>query len=505
MTKETDTSLLSQLAQISDRLMRETTLTGLTDLVVRIVQELLRPTDVYFMLFDIRRQTLISEVHRGIPLTRKLQPRLQVTQSVAALLDAGWEILGPDPNRSDRFYLYQDSDVEEHSCIEFRIPLYLDDHHLAVLLLSKKADGTDYTIQEIDLLRTLNNLIALNAERLIRQGKRAAPSGGVFTDGFSLIRRAQYSEILGESEAIHRVIELIDRVAGEDVPVLITGESGTGKELVARAIHRKSRRHDRPLVAMNCAALPENLVESELFGHEKGAFTGAATQKKGRFEYAHLSTLFLDEIGDMSLSSQAKLLRVLQDGSVQRIGGHQTLTVDVRLIAATNKRLMQEIAKGDFREDLFYRINVVQIEMPALRERRQDIELLAHCFFQHYCQIFNKNFSGIDPAAMEWLCHYDFPGNVRELKNLIERAVILETADRITLQSMPSRSTNQIQPLQNPSPKKRLEEIEKEHIEQVLAETGYNKSAAARLLGIARKTLREKIERYGISSADDRR
>ena len=496
--------MLERLANLSDRLISDSDISSLCELAVQVVDDLVNPSDVFLMLFDLDKKTLICESHRGNPLIRRQKPQLRITGSVKDLLDSGWEILGPDLRHTDRFYLYLDPELENQACIEFRIPLFLDESHLAVLLLGKKADGTDYTVPEIDVLRMLNNLLVLCGERSIRCGKEKSRQKSVPRPVFPLFRRNDYEEILGESDSIHQVIEMVDRVAGEDVPVLITGESGTGKELIARAIHRQSRRCSRPMVAINCAALPDHLIESELFGHEKGAFTGAVAQKKGKFEFADGSTLFLDEIGDMAQAAQAKVLRVLQDGSIERIGGHQTLTVDVRLIAATNKDLLHEMQAGHFREDLFYRINVVQIAMPALRERPQDIDLLANHFFHHYCQLFKKNLRGIDDEVMKWLRSYSFPGNVRELKNLIERAVILETADRITMQSIPSLQMHQKS--SKPALRKRqLHEIEKQHIEQVLAETGYNKSAAARVLGIARKTLREKMERYGIVESDPQR
>ncbi|UCE07179.1 MAG: sigma-54-dependent Fis family transcriptional regulator, partial [bacterium] len=311
-------------------------------------------------------------------------------------------------------------------------------------------------------------------------------------------RRVNDVEMVGQSAAIQKVKFLIERVATKDVTVLITGDSGTGKELVARAIHQKSSRNNKPLVAMNCAALPENLVESELFGHEKGAFTGAHCQKKGKFEFADGGTLFLDEIGDMSLATQSKLLRVLQEGTFQRIGGNKTLTVDVRVIAASNKDLTEEICQGKFREDLYYRVNVVQINIPPLRERTEDIPLLAAYFLKKYTDFYGKNINGIADKALGRLMQYDFPGNIRELQNLIERAVIMEPGNELTLDFIP------ISPLTAKIPQSQdstgtLEQLEKEHIKRVIQQVNYNKSQAARILGIARKTLREKMQKYDLS------
>ena len=304
--------------------------------------------------------------------------------------------------------------------------------------------------------------------------------------------------LLGESPGMEYINELIEKIACKDVSILITGESGTGKELIARAIHKKSTRSLMPLVAMNCAALADNLVESELFGHEKGAFTGAYSQKKGKFEFANESTIFLDEIGDMSLQTQAKLLRVLQDGTFQRVGGNKTLHSDARLLAATNKNLLDQIEKRKFREDLFYRINVVQIEIPPLRERGDDIVLLADHFFQYYKNYYRKNLMGINSDVYNWLLNYRFPGNIRELRNIIERAVIMELGDKISIQYMPTSLGNPPQSFQKAESRLSLEELEKGHIRSVLEQVANNKSAAARMLGIARKTLREKIQKYNL-------
>ena len=308
-------------------------------------------------------------------------------------------------------------------------------------------------------------------------------------------KRGQDVKIIGVSQAIREIHSLIDRIASKDVSVFITGESGTGKDLVARSIHQKSNRWQKPFVAMNCAALPETLVESELFGHEKGAFTGAHTLKKGKFEYADGGTLFLDEIGDMSLATQAKLLRVLEDGSFQRTGSNKTLHADVRVIAATNKDILQEIEAGNFREDLFYRINLFQIHIPPLRERREDIPVLADYFLQKFSRFYDKPIKQIRPDSLDRLLQYEFPGNVRELQNIIERAVIMEPGGMLNVDFIPHtirRKTTHASSAINTS----LSDLEKEHIQKVLKQVNYNKSQAARILGIARKTLREKMQRY---------
>ncbi|HEX4900360.1 MAG TPA: sigma-54 dependent transcriptional regulator, partial [Pyrinomonadaceae bacterium] len=243
--------------------------------------------------------------------------------------------------------------------------------------------------------------------------------------------------MVGESTLLQRVYQLISKVAPTDSTVLISGESGTGKELVARAIHRSSKRADKPFIAVSCAALAETLLESELFGHEKGAFTGALIQKKGRLELADSGTIFLDEIGDLSLSMQTKLLRVLQEREFERVGGTQTVKIDVRLLAATNRNLDEAITRGTFRQDLYFRLNVVRLKMPPLRDRREDIPLLANYFARKYAEKCARKILGISPEARRLLESYDWPGNVRELENAIERAVVLGSTDYILADDLP--------------------------------------------------------------------
>ncbi|MFO7996818.1 MAG: sigma-54 dependent transcriptional regulator, partial [Dehalococcoidia bacterium] len=250
----------------------------------------------------------------------------------------------------------------------------------------------------------------------------------------------RFENIIAKSSKMQRLIELIKVVGRSNATVLITGESGTGKELVARAIHSQSHRHNKPFVAVSCAALPESLLESELFGHEKGSFTGAYTQKKGKFEFANGGTLFLDEIGEMSANIQVHLLRVLEEKEFTRVGGNEPIRVDVRVISATNKDLRRAIEKQEFREDLYYRLNVVNIELPPLRERREDIPLLAEHFLHKFASENRKEVAGFAPDAMEFLLDYDWPGNVRELENAIERAVILAKDSLITIADWPQKA-----------------------------------------------------------------
>jgi two-component system response regulator AtoC len=304
----------------------------------------------------------------------------------------------------------------------------------------------------------------------------------------------RFENIITKSPKMQRVIEVIKVVAKSNATVLITGESGTGKELVARAIHSQSNRHSKPFIAVSCAALPESLLESELFGHEKGSFTGAYAQKKGKFEFAEGGTLFLDEIGEMSANIQVHLLRVLEEKEFTRVGGNEPIKVDVRVISATNKDLRKAIEKQEFREDLYYRLNVVNIELPPLRERKEDIPLLAEHFLSKFASENRKEVSGFSPEAMEFLLYYDWPGNIRELENAIERAVILAKDSIIVIDDLPQESLMLAYPN---TPKKSIKEVEKEHILNILRETGDNYSEAARILGVSRMTLYNKAKEYG--------
>ncbi|MGQ9558969.1 MAG: sigma-54-dependent transcriptional regulator [Candidatus Oleimicrobiaceae bacterium] len=316
--------------------------------------------------------------------------------------------------------------------------------------------------------------------------------------------RSPLTELFGDSPQMQEIRRLIKIVSETPrTSVLIQGESGTGKELVADAIHRSSARADKPLVKVNCAAIPENLLESELFGHERGAFTDAKTTKKGIFELAHGGSIFLDEISSMSPALQPKLLRVLENGSFRRLGGTTDIEVDVRVIAATNRDLAQCVREGTFREDLYYRLKVMVIDLPPLREHPEDILPLAKLFLEANNREFNKRIRGIDKEAQRLLLEYPWPGNVRELKNVIERAVILCTGELLTPELLHlGQAPFWVKPLapagQSTSVPDALDEVEKRHILQVLEKYDGNKSMAARALNISRSTLREKLKSYGV-------
>ncbi len=341
---------------------------------------------------------------------------------------------------------------------------------------------------------------ALERERLIRENRELHKE---------LEEQYRFTGIVGKSPKMEEVYELVNQVAATNASVLIQGESGTGKELVARSIHYNSRRKGKPLVILNCAALAEGVLESELFGHEKGAFTGAIKRKAGRFELAHEGTLFLDEIGEIPVSTQLKLLRVLQEHEFERVGGEKTIKVDVRIIAATNKNLMEAVKEGRFREDLYYRLNVVNINIPPLRERKDDIPGLAEHFLAKFSGETGKKMEGIEPAAMDILARYDWPGNVRELENIIERAVVLEKGETVTTSSLPltlrheAEDTDVVKlPEGGGTLTDVLEELERQLIVKALKDNGGSQTAAAAALGLKRSTLRYKLEKYGLVSAE---
>jgi len=312
------------------------------------------------------------------------------------------------------------------------------------------------------------------------------------------------STIIGKSPAIQKIFELIRRVAPTKASVLITGESGVGKELVADAIHNLSPRADKPFIKVHCAALAESLLESELFGHEKGSFTGAQARKKGRFELAHEGTLFLDEIGEINQNVQIKILRVLQEKRFERVGGEETIESDVRVIAATNKDLKNEITAGTFREDLYYRLNVVNIHVPPLRERKDDIPLLAGAFLEEFSADNDKKMEGFDPKARAALYSYSWPGNVRELRNCIESAVVMSPGGLITIDDLPPGvRTSAEESIIRITPGSSLADAERILIRETLATQAGNKSRTAEILGIGRKTLYQKIQEYGLESATD--
>lgn len=330
------------------------------------------------------------------------------------------------------------------------------------------------------------------------------------------IRRQEgCGELIGRSEVMLKIYDMIEKAAKTDINVLIYGDSGTGKELVAQEIHKRSKRSDKKFVATNCAAFPESLIESELFGHEKGAFTGAGEQRKGKMEEANGGTLFLDEIGDMSMNTQAKILRVLQEKTFERLGGNNTIHSDVRFISATNKDLLQEIEEGKFREDLYYRIKVLDIYLPPLRQRGNDIPLLINHFLEIFSRKYNKNMQGITPEAMQKMMSYHWPGNIRQLKNVMEKSVLLACNDTLGMEDLPSEilqsnlcKDQEILPMSGSTfsfkEAKRIyvQEFEKQFIIQHLRQYKGNISQTAHALDMPRQSLQQKLKELGINARE---
>ncbi len=326
-----------------------------------------------------------------------------------------------------------------------------------------------------------------------------------------VLEKSSYEGIVGRCDPMLRIFEMIERVAPTNANVMIMGESGTGKELVASALHSRSERRDHPFVPINCAAIPETLMESELFGHVRGAFTGAVQQKKGLFEQAHRGTLFLDEVGELPHGMQSKLLRAIQERSFRRIGGNEDIAVDVRILCASKQNLEEWMKEGRFRDDLFFRLNVIQIVVPALRDRREDIPSLARFFLSKFAAKMGKQITRVDGEAMRALQSYDFPGNVRELENILERATIIETKDVISLGSLPQNVTKLgtreviVTPFspdladgEAVSLDAEMDRLEKSMLLKALEKTGGNKTEAAKLLNITFRSMRYRLEKHGI-------
>jgi transcriptional regulator with PAS, ATPase and Fis domain len=387
----------------------------------------------------------------------------------------------------------------EKAIVEFKAVLKTDPDHVNAI----------YNLGQVYYHEGLTGRMKQDYEEFVKSSKNAASI--LFSLSKSMVsaaaakpeRRGEETHIVGESASMKRIQDLIKRAAASDATVLILGENGTGKELVARSIHELSARHDKPFVAINCSALSESLLESELFGHEKGSFTGAAGQKLGKFEVANQGSVFLDEIGEIALSTQVKLLRVLQERQLERVGGNETVKVDIRVIAATNRDLKQAIQMGRFREDLFYRLNVIVVEMPPLRAREGDLSLLIQYFLEKMKAKRQTRFERVSREALEIMRQYRWPGNVRELENIIERIVTLNDDEVIRPEHLPAELTGS--PILVASAGEKLlpasgvlQSVEREMIVKVLQEARFNKKEAASRLGISRPTLYQKIRKYGI-------
>ncbi len=416
---------------------------------------------------------LAGDRRKGMDLFRRELPRL-------VTLDLG---LPPHPRQATEGLLALSEMLEMNSKAKILVVSGNSDQKNALQAIEQGAYDFFTKPIEIDAiqhtLRRADHLFQLEAEN--RQLKKQPIAG---------------SGMIGNSRAMENLHKTINKISNNSFPVLITGESGTGKELVAHAIHEKSERAALPFVAINCGAIPENLMESELFGHEKGAFTGAHAQKKGRIEFAEGGTLFLDEIGELPLNLQVKLLRFLQEKTLERVGGHKTLEIDVRVLAATNRDLKQGISEGRFREDLFYRLSVVSIVSPPLREREGDPLLLARAFIQRFCEETGKRNKRLTQETSKAITAYDWPGNVRELENKIKRAVVMAEGPSLTLEDLELSTLSTLAPL--PRLKDAKDQLERDLIQNALSRTGGNITHAATALGISRQSFHDILSKHKI-------
>ncbi len=485
-------------------------------------KELLGAEACSLILLDEERQELFFPVFSDERLTDQktlAEIRFPAHEGLAGRsLREGRSFLVSDVSREPGFY----AKVDEYTNLTTRsllcVPLRTLRGNIGVLEVINKKEG-EFTEEDLNFLEMLGANVAVAIENARGYQALQDEKERYRTENVQLLRELQekhcFEGIIGISRKFLSVLEVVKQVAPTQAPVLITGESGTGKELIARAIHYNSDRAHKPFIVINCAAIPRELLESELFGHEKGAFTGAITAKKGKFELAHGGTLFLDEIGDLDLSLQVKLLRVLQSGEVQSVGSEEVKIVDVRIVAATNQSLKSMLDAGSFRPDLYYRLNVVPVHLPPLRERREDIPLLIHHFLQKYQT--GKKVVDISPAATQILMQYHFPGNIRELENILQRAVILCRGPLILPEDLPEEvrgtthsasfipskipeTNEELKAAKAFARQKASEEVERLFILHMLQKTGGNVSEAARQAGINRSWLQQMVSKLGLDT-----
>lgn len=448
------------------------------------------------LLLDEKTNRLYFKVATGTKKEEVKQFEIKMGQGIAGYVaEKDKPLLIKDANKDKRWYRHISNQIGFKTKSIACVPMHLQKKVIGVIEFMNKTDGSAFQNKDLELLTVFADLAAVaigNAKKFQLVEKE--------NQGLKAELTAKH-QIIGKSKAIQNALSDALQVADSMASTLILGESGTGKELLARLIHKGSSRKDRHLVTLNCAALPESLLEAELFGHEKGAFTGATAQKLGKFELADESTIFLDEIAEMSQQMQAKLLRVLQDGIFYRVGGTTPISIDIRVIAATNKNIADAVKKGLFREDLYYRLNVVEIHMPPLRERKEDIPLLA----KHFVQLFQKEKGyaeiEITDAAMQKMVNYDWPGNVRELQNALERAVVMGNGKELRPENLPMlysvESTMDDIPV-GLSLQEAVDEFKKKFIQLNLKNTSGNQTKAASLMGIQRTYLSRLISKYNL-------
>jgi Nif-specific regulatory protein len=503
---------LQALYEIGQALSSVHDLDHLLQIAVERVVTLLDIEGASIILLDEERDELyfakVANDRHGGHEQRLREHRFPAKQGFAGwVIQEGQSLIVPDVDRDPRHYRGVDAQTGMKTRSLICAPLRTKDRTLGVLEGINKIHGV-FTIEDVRLLEAFANQLALALEnaRLI-QDLRAAQERLSEENRYLrevMGQEVQFDTLVGESPTMQEVYRLVQRVLNTTSNVLLTGESGTGKDLIARVLHYQGPRAKGPFIAVNCAAIPETLLEAELFGYERGAFTGATQRKPGRFELAAGGTLFLNEIGDMSPVLQAKLLQVLQDKQFERLGGTETITTDARIVAATNQDLERLIAEGRFRSDLFYRLNVYPIALPPLRERQEDLGPLTMFFLKNFSQKLRKEVVGISKDALGLLERYSWPGNVRELENVLERAVILSQGTIVTAQDLPSLRDHLRAPTLSsdvfrlPSGGLVLADVEKTLIRQALDQSHQNKSHAAKLLGLSRTQLRTRMRHFGL-------
>jgi Nif-specific regulatory protein len=467
----------------------------LLELIVETATHMMDAKASSLLLLDEKTKRLYFKVATGEKKEDVKKFEIELGQGIAGhVAKTGEPVLISDVRKDPRWYkeISESIGFETHSIA--CVPMKMKGKIIGVVEIIDKADGTDIVERDIKMLGVLAELAAVaigNAKEIANVKKEVLDLKEELG--------AKY-EIVGDSKALSKAISDAFKVANSAVSTLIVGESGTGKELLARLIHRAGARRDKPMIVLNCAALPEPLLEDELFGHEKGAYTGAIGQKIGKFELADGGTIFLDEIGEMHSGMQAKLLRVLQEGCFYRVGGNKSVYVDVRVIAATNKKIDEEVSSGRFREDLYYRLNVVQIHVPPLRERKEDVPLLA----RHFVDIFKQERGlpklTISKNAMDKMIQYDWPGNVREMRNALERSVVMGNSLEILPEDMPIPILKPTHPGMRVglTLEEAMNSFKKEFITLNLRHTGGNRAKAAKILGIQRTYLSRLVSKYNL-------
>ena len=495
---------LSALYEISQELDRSTDLKQVMVPVLQTLGETLGFERGVVTLFNRQAEQIQIDAAYGLTSEEQLRGRYRPGEGIVGrVIQTGEPMVVKDISRDNNFFnrTRRGSGEMREGIAYICIPIKIESRPIGALSAERMPEPEIALEEEVQLLTIIGSMIAqaVKVRRRVQEEKERLERENARLQE-ELKDRFRPANILGRSQAMQEVFDLIFQVSRSDATVLIRGESGTGKELVAHALHYNSPRADRPFIKVNCAALPEAIIESELFGHEKGAFTNAVAKRKGRFEMAHGGTIFLDEIGDLSPTTQVKLLRVLQEREFERVGGSEVFRTDVRVITATNRPLETAIAEGSFREDLYYRLNVFPIHIPPLRDRKSDIILLADAFAERYAKKNGKTIKRISTPAIELFMSYHWPGNVRELENCIERAVLL-SADGVihgnhlppSLQSAESTDTQAVTALEGA-----LFSLEKELIQDALKSSRGNRAKAARTLGLTERKMGLRIKKYGI-------